>query len=98
MPQFDIHRSRDGNELLLDCQSDLLDHFDTRFVIPLVPTQTAENLSRLHPVFEVEGERHVMATQLASAVDAKELGNRVASLADRRYDILNALDMLLTGV
>lgn len=98
MPQFDVHTSRDGAELLLDCQSDLLGHFDTRFVIPLVPTQTAQKLSRLHPVFEIEGQHHIMATQLASAVDAKELGRRVASVADRRYDILNAIDMLVTGV
>ena len=97
MPQFDVHRSRDGNELLLDCQSDLLGHFDTRFVIPLVPAQTAQKLSRLHPVFEIEGERHIMATQLASAIDCKELGGRITSLADKRYEILNAVDMLLTG-
>jgi toxin CcdB len=98
MPQFDVHRSRDGGELLLDCQSDLLGHFETRFVVPLVPAQTAQKLSRLHPVFEIEGQNHIMATQLASAVDTRELGIRVASLADRRYDILNAIDMLLTGV
>ena len=98
MPQFDVYESRNGSELLLDCQSDLLGHFDTRFVVPLVPTQTAQKLSRLHPLFEIDGQRHIMATQLASAVDAKELGSRVASLADRRYDILNAMDMLLTGV
>ncbi|ALJ16251.1 CcdB family protein [Sphingopyxis macrogoltabida] len=98
MPQFDVHRSRAGTELLLDCQSDLLGHFETRFVIPLVPTQTAQKLTRLHPVFEIEGRHHIMATQLASAVDTRELGQRVASLAESRYDILNAVDMLLTGV
>ncbi|SKB64241.1 CcdB family protein [Sphingopyxis flava] len=98
MAQFDVHRSRDGRALLLDCQSDLLGHFDTRLVVPLVPAQSAQKLSRLHPVFEIEGEHHIMATQLASAVDTRELGARVASLGDRRYDILNAVDMLLTGV
>jgi toxin CcdB len=98
MAQFDVHPSRDGADLLLDCQSDLLGHFDTRFVIPLVPTQTAQKLSRLHPVFEIEGRHHILATQLASAIDASELGRCVASLADRRYDILNAVDMLVTGV
>ena len=98
MPQFDVHRSRDGAELLLDCQSDLLDHFNTRLVVPLLPAQTAQTLSRLHPVFEIDGGHHIMATQLALAVDSKELGDRVASLADRRYEILNAVDMLVTGV
>lgn len=98
MAQFDVYSSRSGDELLLDCQSDLLDHFDTRFVVPLVPTQTAQKLSRLHPIFEIDGARHIMATQLASAIDSNELGGRVTSLADRRYEILNAVDMLVTGV
>lgn len=98
MAQFDVHESRLGSELLLDCQSDLLDHFDTRFVIPLVPTQTAQKLPRLHPVFEIGGKQHILATQLASAVGLEDLGPRVSTLADRRYDILNALDVLVTGV
>ena len=98
MPQFDVHRSRDGDALLLDCQNDLLGHFDTRLVIPLIHTQAAQKLSRLHPIFEIDGRQHMMATQLASAVDANDLGACIASLADRRYEILNAVDMLLTGV
>lgn len=98
MPQFDVHRSGDGDALLLDCQSDLLGQFDTRLIIPLIHTQAAQTLSRLHPIFEIDGQQYMMATQLASAVDAKELGTCIASLADRRYDILNAVDMLLTGV
>jgi toxin CcdB len=98
MAQFDVYTSRSGDELLLDCQSDLLGHFDTRFVVPLVPAQTAQKLTRLHPVFEIEGKRHIMATQLASAVDSRELGSRVISLANQRYEILNAVDMLVTGV
>jgi len=98
MAQFDVYASRSGDELLLDCQSDLLGHFDTRFVVPLVPAQTAQKLTRLHPVFEIEGKRHIMATQLASAVDSRELGSRVISLANQRYEILNAVDMLVRGV
>lgn len=97
MAQFDVHESRIGEELLLDCQSDLLDHFDTRLVIPLVPTHTAQTLPRLHPTFEIAGTPHIMATQLASAVGVEELGPTVASFANRRYDILNALDVLITG-
>ncbi|WP_332817208.1 CcdB family protein [Sphingopyxis sp.] len=98
MAQFDVHESRLGEELLLDCQSDLLDHFGTRFVVPLLSAQTARTLPRLHPLFIIDGEQHILATQLASAVDVEDLGRKVGSLADQRYDILNALDVLLTGV
>ncbi|NIJ39106.1 toxin CcdB [Sphingopyxis panaciterrae] len=97
MAQFDVHESRLG-ELLLDCQSDLLSHFSTRFVIPLMSEQTARTLPRLHPVFSIDGTQHILATQLASAVDIEDLGPKIASLADQRSDILNALDVLLTGV
>jgi len=96
--QFDVYESRIGEELLLDCQSDLLDHFGTRFVIPLVSTETATTLPRLHPVFDVEGTQHILATHLASAVGIEDLGRKIGSLANQRYDILNALDVLLTGV
>ncbi|WP_414711714.1 hypothetical protein [Sphingopyxis sp. UBA6734] len=34
---------------------------------------------------------------MASAVGIDDLGPKIASLADQRYEILNALDMLLTG-
>jgi len=98
MAQFDVHESRFGDALLLDCQSDLLTHFGTRFVIPLMSEQTARTLPRLHPVFTIDGKQHILATQLASAVDIEDLGPRIASLADRRYEILNAIDVLLTGV
>jgi toxin CcdB len=98
MAQFDVYRSRNGEDLLLNCQNDLLDHFDTRFVIPLMSTLTARELPRLHPIFEIDGHPHIMATQLGSAIGIEELGPTVASLADRRYEILNAIDILLTGV
>ena len=98
MAQFDVYESRLGDELLLNCQSDLLDHFATRFVIPLLPTETAPRLPRLHPIFTIDGEQHILATQLASAVAKDDLGRKVKSLADRRYDILNAIDTLLAGV
>lgn len=97
MAQFDVHHGRDGGALLLDCQSDLLDHLETRLVIPLLPDRTAHELPRLHPVFDIDGESLILATQLASAVDVRDLGPRVASLSERRYEILNAIDLLLTG-
>ena len=52
---------------------------------------------RLNPIFTISRERLVMATQLASPIQARRLGNRVASLADEHETIMNAFDMLLTG-
>jgi toxin CcdB len=39
-----------------------------------------------------------MVTQYAGAIEVRELGEKVASLADRDHEIINALDFLLTGV
>ena len=97
MAQFDVHQSPHGGTLLLDCQADLFDHFGTRFVIPLLPSEGKPKMDRLHPVFAISGEQHLLATQLASAVGLDDLGPKIASLADQRYEIMNAIDMLLTG-
>jgi toxin CcdB len=97
MPQFDIYRERGGSLLLLDCQSDLFDHFDTRLVIPLMPVDAAEPLTRLHPIFKFDGHDVMLSTQLASSVGVSELTDHVGSLAHERYTILNAIDMLVSG-
>ena len=96
MARFDVFRAA-GPAYLLDCQADVLSHFKTRLVVPLLPAKGALAASRLHPIFEVEGKEVVMVTQLASAVQLSELRGKVTSLADEQIAILNALDMLTTG-
>ena len=98
MSQFDVFRARDGGELLLDCQSDVLDDLDTRFVVPLLKrTQMRKALTRLNPAFDLNGEEVRMATQGAATIPAKMMGDRVISLADHHHRIVAALDMLITG-
>jgi len=98
MAKYDVFRRRSGAGYLLDCQADLLSQLNTRFVVPLLPARAAPKpAARLNPVFELEGESYVMATQFAAAVPVAELGERAASLGDRDTVILNALDMLISG-
>jgi toxin CcdB len=97
MSQFDVHRLRNG-ELVVDCQTDLLSVLETRLVIPLVDPETVPGpLPRLHPLFEIEGEEVLLATHLAAAIPARELGDAVASLATCDLAIGNALDFLIGG-
>jgi toxin CcdB len=94
MAQHDVYLTSQG-EYLLDCQSDFLNEFNTRFVVPLLdPEDAPETATRLNPAFEVDGRTLVMYTQFASSVPAVELKQRVASLQEHRYDITNALDTL----
>lgn len=97
MARFDVYRRAD-HRYLLDCQADLFSYLSTRFVVPLTPTaRVPKPLERLNPRFEIDGQTFVMMTQLAAAVATRDLGKRIASLADRDTDIGNALDMLLVG-
>ena len=60
---FDVYKGATARGLLLDTQSDLLDEFGSRVVVPLMPIEDVQTVSRLHPVFEIEGHRYIMSTQ-----------------------------------
>ena len=97
MAQYDVHRIGDHG-LVVDCQSDLIDQFDTRFVIPLVPAQSAaKSVERLTPDLSVNGQRYILATQYAASVPKAKLGGVVTSLASEHLTITAALDMLISG-
>jgi toxin CcdB len=95
MARFDVYRG--AGTYLLNCQADFLDYLETRFVVPLLPASGTPRADRLNPIFTVEDEPVVMATQLASAVPRRELGGKVTSLSDEHTRILDALDMLISG-
>lgn len=98
MAQFDVHENRVDPGYLLDCQSDLLAHLNTRLVVPLFPPDYAPSVSPwLNPVLQLRSEKLVMMTHFASAVPARSLGEKVGSLAEDYAPIMNAFDMLLVG-
>lgn len=95
MAQHDVYRNSQGN-YVLDCQSDFLDDFNTRFVVPLIEPKDAPKVARrLNPVFQIDGREVVMVTQFAAAIATDELTDRVTSLRHHRYEITNALDALI---
>lgn len=103
MAQFDVHPlpgRRGGRGYVVDVQADLLDHLATRVVVPLLPTDAAPPpVAVLNPVFGIGGERHVLMVQTIATVPRRELDRPpVASLEDRRDEIIRALDKLLSGV
>ena len=100
MARLDVHARRDGGPgYLLDVQADLLSALATRLVVPLLPLDRAPSpAARLNPIFDIAGEGHVMVTQFAAAVHVRELGDRIAALADKHLPVTAALDLLITGV
>jgi toxin CcdB len=99
MAQFDLYPQRGAPGFWVDCQTDLLEHIDTRFVVPLIPREGApEPIRRLNPVFGIGGIDFILLTQQAGPIPIDQLERSAGSLAGSRYDILNALDFLITGV
>ena len=99
MAQFDVHALKSGCGLVVDCQSDLLAQLNTRLVVPLLPSESApQPAQRLNPRFTIAGHEHVMVTQFAAAVRVDELGEVVTSFRASSFEIVGALDVLVSGV
>jgi toxin CcdB len=105
MPQFAVHRNpnratRSAVPLLLDIQSDLLDELDTRVVVPLYKSAALKGgiIKILTPGVEVDGKSYIAVTPQLAGIPRKALGAQVADLSERRYDIIAALDLLVTGI
>lgn len=97
MAQFDVYAMPDGS-LLLDCQADILNDLNTRFVVPLLDPDVAPKIVRgFNPGFVIGDQALVMYTQFSAAVPASILTRRIDNLADQHFTILAALDMLITG-
>ena len=104
MAQFDVHinpnaATRKAIPYLLDVQADLLDTLATRVVVPLVlEEKMGLAAKRLNPQFKVKGATVVMSTAELAGVPNRSLGDKVASLKNKRDEIIAALDLLVTGI
>lgn len=97
MAKYDVHVLR-GGELVLECQADLLGGLNTRFVVPLRREADAPRpADRLNPVLTIRGELMVMVTHFCAVVPAKELGKPIDSVVEQQDEVMNALDMLISG-
>jgi toxin CcdB len=98
MARFDVFANPGGAGCLLVIQSGLLDHLNTRVVVPLLPVDEAPLPARiLNPVFVIDGERLVMATQFMAAVPTTLLKKPLTSLAHHQDEIVAAIDLLMQG-
>jgi toxin CcdB len=95
--QLDVFRTSSG-EYLLDFQADILSHLNTRFVIPLAsPADGPTPAARLNPIVTIDGEPMALYTQFAMTVPVADLTERVASLTDKRFMVMAALNLLISG-
>jgi toxin CcdB len=100
--QFDVFANPDPGEavyrpFLIVLQSDLVSDLSATIVAPLVKKEDMAGAQRLNPLVTVAGQEFWLATHELFALDRRILRDRISSLADRRDDIIAALDMLFTG-
>lgn len=96
MARYDLYRLDEG--YVVDVQSDLLSHLNSRVVVPLLPPDLAPVPGRrLNPIFSIDGASYVMVTQFMSAMMVADLPE-VAGNFDKHHDeIVAAPDMLFQG-
>lgn len=99
MQQYELFANPDSDGYLLNAQSDLLDIVRTRVVVPLIPERQdgPRPATRLHPVFEIDGTRYILATHLIATVPVDILKEPRGSLMEQRDMITAALDFLFQG-
>lgn len=99
--RFAVYRnSRDSRgeiPYLVDVQADWVTT-GSRVVVPLIPAKIyGPPVSRLNPLFNIDGVSHVLATSDIAAIDANELQRSVHDFSEHRQTIVAALDFLFQG-
>lgn len=81
-------------------QSDLLDDLNSRIVIPLSLYKTLKqtNAKKLCPIIDIDEGCFVLLTHQMTTVPKSILKKEITSLEKFRYEILGAIDLLLTGI
>ncbi|MBE0515042.1 CcdB family protein [Sulfurimonas sp.] len=100
MAQFDVYRNKNSKTnkeipFLLDIQNDILKSLSTRVVVPLVLNMKPAKI--LNPIFSVDGLEVTMSTAELAGVSIDNLGKFVCSVADKREEIISAVDFMITG-
>jgi toxin CcdB len=98
MARFSVYPNPWGEGYLLDVQADIMRQLNTRVVVPLMPQGKAPKpATSLNPLFVIDDIKHTMVTQYLAAVPTSVLKHETLNLAERRDDIVNAIDLLLQG-
>ena len=98
--QFAICRLRGpavGSQPVVVLQHDHVTDIPTRIVAPLIVEGKMKRLTRLHPVVIHEGQRMIVAVDLAAAVPANLIGPMEGSAEHLQDEIKAALDLLFLG-
>ena len=104
MAQFAVHpngnpRTRAAIPYLLDVQADLLAPLATRVVVPLYRPEAlgSSPMTRLTPTLRFQEQPLVAMVPELAGVPLKALGPAVGDLAGAGAELIQAMDLVLTG-
>ncbi len=105
MAQFTLYKNEDSASnvaypYFIDVQNSLLSDLNSRLVIPLSShgTLNSTDAKRLCPVIHLDEGNFVLLTHQMTSVPSSILKTEVISLENFRYEILGAIDMLISGI
>ena len=104
MAQFDIHKNpnpaaRKHAPFVVDLQSDHLRHVATRLCAPIKSIKAASRpIEGVMPEIEIGGKRFRIYMQELAAVPAALLGPSTATAAAYRFQLISAVDLLVSGI
>ena len=105
MAQFTLYKNEDSASndtypYFIDVQNSLLADLNSRLVIPLSPHGALNNTDakRLCPVIHLDEGNFVLLTHQMTSVPNSILKTEVTYLESFRYEILGAIDMLISGI
>ena len=105
MAQFSLYknqdkRSKDSYPYFVDVQNSLFSDLNSRLVIPFTGHQSINktDVERLCPIIPIRGKNFVLLTHQMTSVPVTILSKEELSLEEYRYEILDAIDMLITGI
>lgn len=105
MKQFDVYENpspagRKAIPFLLVLQHDRTSETRTVVVAPLVPKKNAARMPRspLYPVLSIGSREHALLIPDLAAIARASLKSRIANQEGDRRRIIDALDLLFTGV
>ena len=103
--QFDVFenpspRMREVYPFVVDVQSNLLSALATRMVVPLAVTSlAAKDLpQRLCPIITVNNRPLMLVPFEAAPLDKRLLKAEITSVQERSYEIVAAMDSVLSGI
>jgi len=100
MAQFDIYENLNPTTnaeipFLLDIQNNILKNLSTRVVVPLVINMKPAKI--LNPQFKINDVTVTMSTAELAGISVDSLGSIIYSVEDKKYEIISAVDFMITG-